>query len=90
MPMRDMGQHTRVLPSCEQRDMAAMGGVFANLLHNSCLALRESDMPTRLVRDEFDFNLSSLATRLIIVVVIVIGSRRALALDAATVIGSGN
>ena len=43
------------------------------LFHDPSLALREGDMPTRLVLDEFDVNLSSLASRLIVIIVVVVG-----------------
>ena len=43
------------------------------LLHDARLALREGDVPTRLVLDELDFDLASLAARLVVVVVIVVG-----------------
>lgn len=45
-----------------------------DLLHDARLALRECDVPTRLVLDEFDVNLSPLASRLVVVVIVVIGS----------------
>ena len=53
------------------------------LLHNSSLALGESDVSTRLVLDELDFNLSSLATGLVIVVVVIVESTLARTLDTA-------
>lgn len=52
------------------------------LLHDTSFALGKGNMPTRLVLDELDFNLSSLAAGLIVVVVIVVGSS-ARTLDAA-------
>lgn len=53
------------------------------LLHDSGFALGKGDVTTRLVRDELDLNLSSLASWLVIIVVVVICSGRSLALDAA-------
>jgi hypothetical protein len=44
------------------------------LLHDTSLALREGDVPTRLILDELDLDLSTLAARLVIVVVLVVGS----------------
>jgi hypothetical protein len=41
-------------------------------------------MATRLIGDELDFNLSSLATGLVIVVVIIISSRWSLAFGSTT------
>lgn len=43
-------------------------------------------MTTRLISDELDLNLSSLASRLVIIVVVVVSSRGALAFDTATII----
>jgi len=40
---------------------------------------------TRLVSDELDLNLSTLATGLIIVIIVVVGSRWSLALDATVI-----
>lgn len=40
-------------------------------------------MATRLVRDELDLNLSSLASGLVIVIVVVVGGRGSRTLDAA-------
>lgn len=44
----------------------------ANLLHDASLSLGESDVATRLILNEFDLDLSSLATWLVIIVIIVI------------------
>jgi hypothetical protein len=52
------------------------------LLHDAGLALGKSNVSTRLVLDELDLNLSALASGLVIVVVVVVGSR-AWALGAA-------
>ena len=48
--------------------------VRPDLLHDASLALGEGDVTARLVLNEFDIYLSSLATGFVIVVVIVIGS----------------
>lgn len=56
-----------------------------HLLHDSRLALGECDMATRLVGDELDLNLSSLASGLVIIIVIVVGVRWTLAFDATAV-----
>lgn len=45
------------------------------LLHDTGFALGEGDVPTRLVLDELDLNLPALAAGLVIVVVVVVGSR---------------
>jgi hypothetical protein len=69
-----------------------------NLLHDTGLALREGNVSTRLILDELDLNLASLATRLIIVIVVVVGSAGTRALDTSAlkraiaileVVGSG-
>ena len=60
--------------------------VGSYLFHDPSLALREGNVPTRLVLDELDVNLSPLAPRLIIVVVVVIGCRtHARAFDATSI-----
>jgi hypothetical protein len=53
----------------------------AYLLHNTSLALRERDMATRLILNELDFNLATLTTGLVIVVVLIVGAH-AVALGA--------
>jgi hypothetical protein len=53
------------------------------LLHDSSLALGESDVSTRLILNELDFNLSSLATGFVIVVVVIVESTLARTLDTA-------
>lgn len=56
----------------------------AHLLHDTGLALREGDVPTRLVLDELDLDLAALATRLVVVIIVVVGGGRgALSLHAA-------
>lgn len=57
-----------------------------NLLHNTSLALREGDMATRLVGNELDLNLAALTSGLIIIIVIVVGSTWALALDTTILV----
>lgn len=60
--------------------------VVADLLHDAGLALGEGDVTTRFVLNELDFDLPSLATGLVVIVVVVVGGsgvRGALALDAA-------
>lgn len=59
---------------------------LAHLLHYTGFPLRESDVTTRLVLDELDVNLSSLAPRLVVVIVIVVSSsRHAWTLDASSI-----
>jgi len=50
------------------------GGGRTDLLHDASLAFRESDVSTRFILNEFDVNLPPLATGLVIVVVVVVGS----------------
>jgi len=57
--------------------------IDSDLLHDTRLPLGECDVTARLVGDELDLNLSSLASGLIVVVVIVVGSRGSLTFDAA-------
>ena len=45
---------------------------YTYLLHYSGLSLRERDVSSRFVRDELDVNLPALATRLIVIVVVVV------------------
>ena len=42
--------------------------------HDACFAFREGDVSTRLVLNELDVNLSSFATGLIVIVVIIVAS----------------
>lgn len=63
---------------------ASEDGEFVGLLHDTSLALRESNVSTRLVCDELDLDLSALASGLVIVIIIVVGGRGSLALDTAT------
>ena len=59
---------------------------WTDLLHDARLALREGNVPTRLVLDEFDVNLSPLSSRLVVVVIVVIGSSaHARTLDTARI-----
>ena len=55
-----------------------------HLLHDAGLPLGEGDVTTRLVLDELDLNLATLAAGLVVVIVVVVGGGAgALALDAA-------
>lgn len=54
----------------------------AHLLHDAGLALRKGDVAARLVRNELDLDLASLATTLLIVIVIA-ASRWARTFDAS-------
>ena len=56
------------------------------LLHDPSLALRESDVATRLVLDELDVNLATLTARLIIVIVVIVAGSSA---DASTLDAAG-
>jgi len=56
------------------------------LLHDAGLALGKGNVTTRLVLDEFDLNLAALAAGLVVVVVVIVGSR-ARTLGAAVVDG---
>lgn len=42
------------------------------LLHDACLALREGDVSTRLVADELDLDLATLAVALLVIIVVVV------------------
>ena len=53
-----------------------------DLLHNTSLALGKGDVSTRLVADELDLNLATLATALLVIVVLIVSSSLALALHA--------
>lgn len=56
------------------------------LLHDSSLSLGEGDVPSRFVLDKLDVNLSPLATGLVVVVVVVVGSGTdARTLDASSI-----
>lgn len=46
----------------------------AYLLHDTGLALGEGDVTARLVLDELDLNLATLAAALLVVIVVVVGS----------------
>ena len=66
-------------------------GVSAYLLHDSGFSLREGDVASRLVLDEFDLDLPPLAAGLgvlVVVVVVASGGPRALARTVGG--GSGN
>lgn len=57
----------------------ATGSVY--LLHDTSLPLGESDVATRLILDELDFNLAAFTARLVIIIVVVLGAH-AIALGA--------
>lgn len=63
-------------------------GKRAHLLHDASLALGEGDVTARLVLNELDLNLSALATGLIVIVVVVVGSTGTRALDATVLEGA--
>lgn len=65
--------------------IAMMSCGLTNLLHDSCLALREGDVTARLIGDELDLNLASLTTWLVVIIIIVVGCGRAWTLDAASI-----
>lgn len=69
--------------SCQKSCVHDASRVRTNLLHDASLSLGEGDVSTRLVRDELDLNLSALASRLVIVIIVVVGGRCASSLDAA-------
>lgn len=55
----------------------------AYLLHDTSLSLGEGNVTTRLILDKLDLDLPSLATGLVVVIVVVVGRRWALAFGAA-------
>lgn len=67
----------------DRRVSAGLGRRGTNLLHDASLALGECDVATRLVTDELDLNLATLAIALLVIIIIVVGCR-ASALNAAT------
>ena len=44
-----------------------------NLLHDACLSFGKGDVTTRLILDEFDLNLPSLTSWLVVIIVVVVG-----------------
>jgi hypothetical protein len=56
--------------------------IKTNLLHDSSLAFGKCNVSTRFIGNELDLDLSALATRLVIIVVVIVSSCRSLALDA--------
>lgn len=75
-----------------RRDFARRSATAAHLLHDAGLALAEGDVATRLVLDELDLDLATLATGLVIIVVVVVlgwartlGTAVGIALDEGTV-----
>lgn len=60
-------------------------GVSSHLFHDSRFALREGDVSTRLVLNEFDLDLATFASGLVVIVVVVVGGGRgALSLDTTS------
>ena len=59
-----------------------------NLLHDAGLALGEGNVSTRLVLDELDLDLASLATWLVIVIIVVVCGAGTRALDASALEGA--
>jgi hypothetical protein len=45
-----------------------------HLFHDTCLSLGKGDVATRFILDEFNLNLPSLTSRLIVIIVIIVGS----------------
>lgn len=64
---------------------ACQDGQFVGLLHDTRLALGKGDVAARLVADELDLNLATLAAALLVIVVVVVGSW-ARSLDAAALV----
>ena len=56
------------------RPVASLGG-STYLFHDACLPLAEGDVAPRLVLDELDVDLATLASGLVLVVVVVVGRR---------------
>lgn len=52
------------------------------LLHDASFALREGNVPSRLVADELNLNLTTLAATLLVIIIVIVGSAGALALDS--------
>ncbi len=75
----------------EEADAASLRGAAfgdggeqsTDLLHDAGLALGKGNVSARLVADELDLNLAALASALLVIVVVVVGRRSTLALDAA-------
>ena len=59
-----------------------------DLLHDASFPLGEGNVATRLVADELDLNLATLAAALLVLVILVVGGRGSLALDTARLGGS--
>lgn len=57
-------------------------------LHDTGLSLREGNVATRLIADELNLNLTSLASSLLILILVVVGAA-ALTLDAARLVRGG-
>ena len=70
------------------RARSSHGMDVTDLLHDAGLALGEGDVSTRLVLDELDLNLASLATRLVVVIVVVVSRAGTRTLDASALEGA--
>ena len=62
---------------------AAPAAISTYLFHDTSFALGEGDVPARLVLDELDLDLAPFAPGLVVVVVVVVRSAGARALDAS-------
>jgi hypothetical protein len=87
-----------MLHASSGRRARSHGMDVTNLLHDTSLSLGKGDVSTRLVLDELDLDLATLATRLVVVIVVVVGSAGTRSLDASAleraiaileVVGSG-
>lgn len=67
----------------KQHALLSVLGEVTDLLHDAGFALRKRNVSARLVADKLDFNLAALASALFVVIVVVVGRRRTLTLDAA-------
>jgi len=66
----------RCSDSCRLPNRPWIEGLMpAHLFHDARLPFRKSDVTARLILDELDLDLSPLATRLIVIVVIIVGRR---------------
>jgi hypothetical protein len=66
-----------------RRARSSHGMDVTNLLHDAGLSLGEGDVSTRLVLNELDLYLASLATRLVIIIIVVVGGTGTRTLDAS-------